>query len=77
MQRFAQDLQRASEVEEAHLVMEGEEDLDWFGGIGAVSDCTHLVCFWYSTGGVEQEVRKEHESEGGEVWGPRMRSNAG
>ena len=53
MQRFAHDLQRTSEVEEAHLVVKGEEDLDWFGGIIAISDCTHLACFGVYLKGVE------------------------
>ena len=54
MQRFAQDLQRTSEVEKAHLVMEGEKDLDWLGGITAVSDCTHFVGICSVVGIVEE-----------------------
>ena len=42
MEGVVQDFERTGEVEEAHLVVEGEEDLDWFCGIAALSNCTHL-----------------------------------
>ena len=37
-----EDFESAGEVEKVHLVVEGKEDLDWFCGIAAIANCTHL-----------------------------------
>ncbi len=38
---IGKDFEWAGEVEKAHLVVEGEEDLDVLGGIAAFINCTH------------------------------------
>ena len=56
MEGTAQHFERTREVQKAHLVVKGEEDLDWLGGIAAFSDCTHLdgVVFALETVGFDQ-----------------------
>jgi hypothetical protein len=42
VQRRIENLHGSREVEERHLVVQCDEDVDGFGGIAAFSDCTHF-----------------------------------
>lgn len=42
VKRLAHDLERTSDIHQVHLVVQGDQHLNWLGGVTALLNCTHL-----------------------------------